>query len=52
MFFIIEKTEENTFNFSQNSLYISYKMETLKIINFLSDSSNDESKFPTKKMMP
>ena len=43
-FFIIEKTEEATFNFSQNSVSIFHK-----IINLLNDSSNEESKFPTKK---
>ena len=29
-------------------LYVSYKMETQKIINLLSDSRNGESKFSTK----
>ena len=47
MFFIIEKSEETTFEFLQNS--VSYKMETQKIINLLNDSSNEESKFATKK---
>ena len=36
-FFIIEKSEETTFVFLQ------------KIINLLNDSSNEESKFATKK---
>ena len=30
-------------------LRVSYKMETQKIINLLNDSSNEESKFATKK---
>ena len=47
MFFIIEKSEETTFEFLQNS--VSYKMETQKIINLVNDSSNEESKFATKK---
>ena len=46
MFFIIEKSEETTFDFSQNSVRI---IETQKIINLLNDSSNDESKFATKE---
>ena len=48
MFSITEKSEETTFNFSQNSAR-SYKMETHKIINLLNDSSNEPSKFATKK---
>ena len=50
MFFIIEKSEETTFNFSQ-ILRVSYKMETEKIINLLNHSSNQEPKFSTKKMV-
>ena len=46
MFFIIEKTEETTFN-----LKVSYKMETLKIINLLNGSRNEESGFATKNGM-
>ena len=49
MFFIIEKSKERNFNFSQNS--VSYKMETQKIINLLNDSSHEESKFATKNGM-
>ena len=49
MFFIIEKSEENTFNFSQNSTTIINIMETQKIINLLNDSDNENSKFATKK---
>ena len=48
MFFIIEKSEETKFEFSQ-SLWISYKLETQKFINLLNDSSNEESKLATKK---
>ena len=47
MFFIIEKSKETTLEFLQNS--VSYKMETQKIMNLLNDSSNEESKFATKK---
>ena len=31
-------------------LWVSYKMETQKIIKFLNDSGNEESKFATKKL--
>ena len=47
MFFIIEKSEETTFEFLQNS--VSYKMETQKIMNLLNDSINEKTKFTTKK---
>ena len=49
MFFIIEKSEETTFNFSQNSVTIIYIMETQKIINLLNGSDNENPKFATKK---
>ena len=49
MFFIIEKSEETTFNFSQNSATIIQIMETQKVINFLNGSDNENSKFATKK---
>ena len=49
LFFIIEKSEETTFNFSQNSATILYIMETQKIVNLLNDSGNENSKFATKK---
>ena len=49
MSFIIEKSEEATFNFSQNSVTIVSIMETKKIINLLNGSDNDNSKFATKK---
>ena len=47
MFFITGKLEETTFEFSQNSVSIK-KTETQKIIIFLNDLSNEESKFATK----
>ena len=50
MFFIIEKLEETTFNFSQNSATIMLIMETQKIVNLLNGSGNENfSKFATKK---
>ena len=49
MFFITEKSEETTFNFSQNFVTIIYKMETQKIVNLLNDSGNENSKFVSKK---
>ena len=48
MFFIIKKSEETTFNFSQNSATIIYIMETQKIVNLLNGSDNENSKFATK----
>ena len=47
-FFIIEKSEETTFEFSQKSVNI---METQNIISLLNDSSNEESKFATQNDM-
>ena len=49
MFFIIEKSEETTFNFLQNSNTIIQIMETQKIVNLLKGSDNESSKFATKK---
>ena len=49
LFFIIEKSEETTFNFSQNSVTIVCIMETQKIVNLLNGSGNENSKFATKK---
>ena len=49
IFFIIGKSEETTFNFSQNSVTIIKIMETRKIVNLLNDSNNENSKFATKK---
>ena len=40
IFIIKKKTEEKTFNFSQNAKKVSYKMKTQKIIIFLNDLSN------------
>ena len=48
MFFIIEKSEVTTYNF-HNIMWVSYKMETHKIINLLNDSNNKETKVATKK---
>ena len=49
MFFIIEKSEETTFNFSQNSVTIIQIMETQKIVNLLNGYDNENSNFATKK---
>ena len=51
MFFVIEKSEETTFNFLQNSATIIQIMKTQKIVNLLNDSDNKNSKFATKKMV-
>ena len=54
MFFIIEKSEETTFEFSQNAatvvwFWLRIKMETQKIVNLLGDADNESSKFATRK---
>ena len=54
MFFIIEKSEETTFEFSQNAatvvwFWLRIKMETQKIVNLLGDVNNEYSKFATRK---
>ena len=54
MFFIIEKSEETTFEFSQNAVtfvwfWLRIKMGTQKIANLLRDADNESSKFATKK---
>ena len=49
MVFIIEKSEETTFNFSQNFVTIIKIMETQKVVNLLNGSDNENSKFATKK---
>ena len=49
IFFIIEKLEETTFNFSQNSVTIILIMETQKIVNLLYGFVNKNLKFATKK---
>ena len=53
-FFIIEKSEETTFEFKQNFTTIAWfwtfiKMETQKIVNLLGDADNESSKFATRK---
>ena len=40
---------QNSSQSFHKSLRVSQKMETQKIINLLNDSSNDESKYATKK---
>ena len=54
MFFIIEKSEETTFKFSQNAVtvvwfWLSIKMETQTIVNLMGDANNEYSKFATRK---
>ena len=51
MFFIIEKSEETTFNVLQNSVTILWIMETQNIVNLLNDTDNENSKFATKNGM-
>ena len=53
-FFIIQKSEEITFEFSQNAatvvwFWLRIKMETRKIVNLLDDADNESSKFATWK---
>ena len=45
MLFIIEKSEETTFDFSQSSVNIIQIMETQKIVNLLNGADNENSKF-------
>ena len=54
LFFITEKSEETTFEFSQNAVtvvwfWLRIKMETQKIVNLLGDANNESSKFATRK---
>ena len=54
MFFIIEKSEETIFEFSQNAatvvwFWLCIKMETKKIANLLGDADNEFWKFATRK---
>ena len=54
MFFIIEKSEETTIEFSQNTatvvwFWLRIKMETQKIANLLVDVDSEFSKFATRK---
>ena len=55
MFFIIEKSEETTFEFSQNAatvvwFWLRMKIETQKIVNLLGDANNESSKFAMIKI--
>ena len=45
MFFIIEKSEETTFSFSQNSVTIIKIIEKKEVVNLLNGSDNENSKF-------
>ena len=54
MFFIIEKSEETTFEFKQNFEAIVWfwpciEMETQKIMNLLGDTDIESLKFATQK---
>ena len=49
MFFIIEKSEETTFNFLQDFTTIISIMETQKIVDLLNGTDNENSKFATRK---
>ena len=54
MFFIIEKSEETTFEFSQNAatvvwFWLRIKMETQKIWNLWGNPDSESSKFETRK---
>ena len=54
MLFIIEKSEETTFEFPQNAaavvwFWLRIKMETQKIANLLHDANNESSKIATRK---
>ena len=54
LLFIIEMSEETTFEFSQNAatviwFWIRIKMETQKIANLLGDADNESLKFATRK---
>ena len=54
MSFIIEKSEETAFEFSQNGVTVVWfwlyiKMETQKIANLLGDADDESSKFATRK---
>ena len=49
MFFIIEKSEETTFEFTVVWFWPCVKMEIQKIVNLLGDADNESSKFSTRK---
>ena len=55
MFFIIEKSEETTFELSQSaitvtSFWLRIKMETQKIVKLLRDANDESSKVATRKL--
>ena len=54
MFFVIEKSEEATSDFTQNAATVVWflpciKMESQKIVNLLDDADNESSEFATRK---
>ena len=54
MFFIIEKSEETIFEFSQNAatvvwFWLRIKMETQKVAKLLGNADSETSEFATKK---
>ena len=54
MFFIIYKSEETTFEFSQNDATVAWfwpciKMEAQKVIKLLGDADSESLKFLTRK---
>ena len=49
MFFIIEKKEQTTLDFSQNFCSYCIKMESQKIVNLLNNNDIESQKFTTKK---
>ena len=55
VFFIIEKSEETTFEFSQNSativlsFFVTYNNGNIKITNLLGNADSESSKFATRK---
>ena len=51
VFSIIENSEKKFFLNFYKIPWVSYKVETQKIINLLNDSSNEESKFATKNVI-
>ena len=54
MSFITKKSEETTFEFTQNDVAVVWfwlfvKMETQKMVNFLGDADSESSTFATRK---
>ena len=54
MSFIIKKSEETTFEFTQNDVTVVWfwlfvKMETQRMVKFLGDVDSESSKFATRK---